>query len=225
MEDYSSNLVEHPSPLMTEADTDYDQDGGPSSVEAQADPNDLSFDLDLDIPTYPLASANTASNDIFSTENNDDIEDNNPVFSDLFTTSSNLALEPDVKVEGAVAGLCGFYNFANTCYMNSGLQCLLATPTIVKYFSESLESYGIKSDITGSSSVGSDSCFSITARFQPLLRNVWAGEYSLLKPVDFKDCLSTAHPQFSGNFYFIGLDFILHFGLKSLENALFLHFN
>ena len=57
---------------------------------------------------------------------------------DLFTPTP--ALEPDVKVDGAIAGICGFYNFANTCYMNSGLQCLLATPTFVKYFTESFES-------------------------------------------------------------------------------------
>jgi len=96
-------------------------------------------------------------------------------------------LEPDVKVEGAVAGVCGFYNFANTCYMNSGLQCLLATPTIVKYFTDSFE---LDKD-----------CFDIAvlvAKFQPLLRDVWAGDYNLLKPMSFKETLSISHPQFAG---------------------------
>ena len=97
-------------------------------------------------------------------------------------------LEPDVKVEGATAGVCGFYNFANTCYMNSGLQCLLATPTIVKYFTDSFE-------------LTSKDCFDHTglvSNFQPLLRDVWAGDYNLLKPMSFKESLSTAHPQFAG---------------------------
>ena len=96
-------------------------------------------------------------------------------------------MEPDAKVEGAVAGVCGFYNFANTCYMNSGLQCLLATPTIVKYFTDSFE---LDKD-----------CFDIAvlvAKFQPLLRDVWAGDYNLLKPMSFKETLSIAHPQFAG---------------------------
>ena len=104
----------------------------------------------------------------------------------MFTPTPTL--EPDVKVEGAVAGICGFYNFANTCYMNSGLQCLIATPTFVKYFTESFESS--KDDILLNSG--------ITTKFQPLLKDVWAGDYSLLKPLTFKECLSITHPQFAG---------------------------
>ena len=34
---------------------------------------------------------------------------------------------------------------------------------------------------------------------QPLLKDVWAGDYSLLKPLTFKECLSNTHPQFSGS--------------------------
>ena len=61
-----------PSPLVTEADED---EGGPSSVEAQADPSDLSFDLDIDLPatSYPLISPQpSTSNDIFNEPTNDD---------------------------------------------------------------------------------------------------------------------------------------------------------
>ena len=60
-----------PSPLVTEAD----EDEGPSSVEAQADPSDLSFDLDIDLPatSYPLVSPQpSTSNDIFNEPTNDD---------------------------------------------------------------------------------------------------------------------------------------------------------
>lgn len=108
---------EPPSPLQTEHDG-LEDENGPSSVEAQADASDLGFDLDLDLPStsYPLASPQpSTSNDIFA-ENTEE----NP-FLDLFNESgsgSATAAEPDVKVEGAVAGVCGFYNFANTCYMN-----------------------------------------------------------------------------------------------------------
>ena len=114
---------EPPSPLQTEHDglesspSGLEDENGPSSVEAQADASDIGFDLDLDLPStsYPLASPQpSTSNDIFATENTEE----NP-FLDLFNESgSGTVAEPDVKVEGAVAGICGFYNFANTCYMN-----------------------------------------------------------------------------------------------------------
>ena len=81
-----------PSPLETEIDSDQ---GGPSSVEAQADPNDLSFDLDLDLPTssYPLVSPQP------STSANDDILPCGPVnenepnpFGDLFTPVNGVLI-------------------------------------------------------------------------------------------------------------------------------------
>ena len=71
--------------------------------------------------------------------------------------------------------------------MNSGLQCLLATPTIVKYFTDSYEFGKDCLDIAG-----------LVSNFQPLLRDVWAGDYNLLKPLSFKESLSSAHPQFAG---------------------------
>ena len=65
------DLGHPPSPLVTEVD----EDEGPSSVEAQADPSDLSFDLDIDLPasSYPLVSPQpSTSNDIFNEPTNDD---------------------------------------------------------------------------------------------------------------------------------------------------------
>ena len=67
------------------------------------------------------------------------------------------------------------------------LSLFSATPTFVKYFTESYESTSKDETISG-----------ITAKFQPLLKDVWAGDYSLLKPMTFKECLSITHPQFAG---------------------------
>ncbi len=129
------------------------------------------------------------------------MDDQNPL-ADLFNTLE-ATTQPDqagVKVEGATAGVCGFYNFANTCYMNSGLQCLLATPTVVKYFSEleALKEEEESVSPSGSGSTSSAGSGRIIEKFTPLLQDVWAGDYCLLKPVPFKECLSTTHPQFAG---------------------------
>ena len=67
---------------------------------------------------------------------------------------------------------------------SSGLQCLLATPTIVKFFTENYEE---KEEKIG-----------LLSYFQPILRDVWAGDYALLKPLKFKETLSGQHAQFSG---------------------------
>jgi len=64
------------------------------------------------------------------------------------------------------------------------LQCLLATPTIVKFFTENYEE---KEEKIG-----------LLSYFQPILRDVWAGDYALLKPLSFKETLSGQHAQFSG---------------------------
>ena len=86
-EDHVQDHVHTPRPPPSPLETEVDSEGGPSSVEAQADPNDLSFDLDLDLPTssYPLISpqpSTSANEDILHGPVNEN--EPNP-FVDLFT--------------------------------------------------------------------------------------------------------------------------------------------
>ena len=90
-----------PSPLETEVDSE----GGPSSVEAQADPNDLSFDLDLDLPTssYPLVSPQP------STSANEDIL-NGPLIGPVNENESNPFVDLFTPVNGVRFIISQFYS-------------------------------------------------------------------------------------------------------------------
>ena len=93
----SNDQVHTPRPPPSPLETEVDSEGGPSSVEAQADPNDLSFDLDLDLPnlptSYPLVSpqpSTSANEDILHGPVNEilhgPVNENEPnPFVDLFT--------------------------------------------------------------------------------------------------------------------------------------------
>ena len=39
-----------------------------------------------------------------------------------------------MRADGQQPGVLGLRNLGNTCYMNSGIQCLLATPTLASHF-------------------------------------------------------------------------------------------
>nr|XP_054770711.1 uncharacterized protein LOC129278594 [Lytechinus pictus] len=86
----------------------------------------------------------------------------------------------DTKDSNAVRGVCGLRNMGNTCFMNSGLQCLLHHPRLSVYL---LDHEGLPEE-------------GMASHFTELLQKTWAGEYSVLHPSSFKDTMGFIHPQF-----------------------------
>lgn len=80
----------------------------------------------------------------------------------------------------AEAGVCGLRNLGNTCFMSTGVQCLMATPALVHCLLEQM----------------SPTKDTLTAHLAALTHKMWSGQYAAIQPTDFKETLGIHYPQF-----------------------------
>lgn len=90
------------------------------------------------------------------------------------------------------AGVTGLSNIGNTCFMNSGLQCLSNTEELTKYFLSKM----YKNDINSNNPLGLGG--KLAKAYASLLEDIWISKNSKTVPSDLKRVLGKRVARFSG---------------------------
>lgn len=104
------------------------------------------------------------------------------------TDSDEETMNKLVRTETSLDGKCGMKNLGNTCFMNSGIQCLSNTLPIREFLLSNL----YKNDINVDNTLGTKG--ELVTKFANLLKRMWLGDKGSFAPFSLKRAIGKFQP-------------------------------